>query len=249
VDEFDSHERLIAATKTADVLVGGFPCQDISLAGERAGIDGDRSGLWSAMRRAIGLLRPSYVIVENVPGLLSGDSGRWFGRVLGDLATLGYDAEWHCIQAADIGAPHLRDRVWIVAYTERRQQEDGKARPVRRGERGSSESEKAGGHTDAAIQRCRQGRPRRTPAHAEGRQAEGYIAYAPLLQWEAKLREQQDGAVSGHFGIAWADHLETLRAMDDGLPGNVDALRALGNAVVPQIPEIIGRAIMQAEGR
>jgi DNA (cytosine-5)-methyltransferase 1 len=95
-----------------DVICGGFPCQDISNAGKRAGIDGERSGLWSEFARIIGEVRPRYVIVENVAALL----GRGIERVLGDLAALGYDAEWHCIPASAVGAPHRRDRVWIVAY-------------------------------------------------------------------------------------------------------------------------------------
>src|SRR5574343_1933529 len=94
-----------------DVLCGGFPCQDISNAGKRAGIDGERSGLWAEYARVIGELRPRYVVVENVAALL----GRGLRRVLGDLAALGFDAEWHCIPASAVGAPHRRDRIWIVA--------------------------------------------------------------------------------------------------------------------------------------
>ena len=101
-----------------DVVSGGFPCQDISLAGKGAGIaEGTRSGLWSEYARLIGELRPRYVIVENVAALL----GRGLGRVLGDLAALGYDAEWHCIPASAVGAPHIRDRVWVVAYSHQKQ--------------------------------------------------------------------------------------------------------------------------------
>jgi DNA (cytosine-5)-methyltransferase 1 len=118
-----------------DVITGGFPCQDISAAGKQAGIDETtRSGLWSEIARLVGEIRPRYVIVENVSALLSGPSerrGGWFGRVLGDLAALGYDAEWHSIPASYVGAHHQRDRVWIVAHsndTERRrraQREEG----------------------------------------------------------------------------------------------------------------------------
>jgi len=104
--------RVPVPVSPIDVLVGGFPCQDISVAGKGAGLDGARSGLWSEYARLIGELRPSYVIVENVTALL----GRGVGRVLGDLAALGYDAEWDCIPAAAVGAPHRRDRIWIVAY-------------------------------------------------------------------------------------------------------------------------------------
>ena len=95
-----------------DAIAGGFPCQDISVAGKGAGIGGERSGLWSEYRRLVGELRPSYVIVENVTALL----GRGLSTVLGDLAALGFDCEWHCIPAAAVGAPHRRDRIWIVAY-------------------------------------------------------------------------------------------------------------------------------------
>ena len=96
-----------------DVIVGGFPCQDVSDAGLRAGIDGERSGLWREFARVVRELRPRIVVVENVSGLLV----RGMGRVLGDLADLGYDAEWVRVRASDVGAPHRRGRIFIVAYT------------------------------------------------------------------------------------------------------------------------------------
>lgn len=104
--------RTIERLPNVDVLCGGFPCQDISHAGKREGIDGERSGLWSEFVRIIRLVRPRYVVVENVSALLV----RGMGRVLGDLSASGYDAEWDCIPACAVGAPHRRDRVWIVAY-------------------------------------------------------------------------------------------------------------------------------------
>lgn len=122
-----------------DVLTGGFPCQDVSLAGARAGMrDGTRSGLWSYMAAAIAALRPQLVVIENVRGLLSAPAGkahdvdlescpicvgddrdtdlRALGAVLGDLADLGFDAEWGMLEAASVGAPHRRARVFIVAW-------------------------------------------------------------------------------------------------------------------------------------
>lgn len=121
-----------------DILTGGFPCQDLSLAGKRKGLkNGTRSGLWSEFARAINELKPRLVVIENVRGLLSatatnpelehcpwcmGESGdgepalRALGAVLGDLAELGYDAKWQGIRAADAGAPHNRFRVFIIAY-------------------------------------------------------------------------------------------------------------------------------------
>lgn len=124
------------AVEPIDILTGGFPCQDLSLAGRRAGMrPGTRSGLWADFAKAIAALNPSVVIIENVRGLLSGcaesDLGpcpgcvgdgehrpalRALGRVLGDLADLGFDAEWASLLASDVGAPHGRLRVFVVAY-------------------------------------------------------------------------------------------------------------------------------------
>jgi len=94
-----------------DVVSGGFPCTDISVAGKGAGIDGEASGMWREMARIIHEVEPRFVFVENSPMLTS----RGLGRVLGDLASMGFDAEWGVLGAADIGAPHQRDRIWIVA--------------------------------------------------------------------------------------------------------------------------------------
>jgi DNA (cytosine-5)-methyltransferase 1 len=126
-----------AAVEPVDVLTGGFPCQDLSLAGKRAGLrDGTRSGLWSEFANAIEVLQPRLVVIENVRGLLSatahsdveqcawcmGEAGdgepvlRALGAVLGDLADLGFDARWTGVRAADAGAPHNRFRVFIVAF-------------------------------------------------------------------------------------------------------------------------------------
>ncbi|WP_420869230.1 DNA cytosine methyltransferase [Cupriavidus gilardii] len=102
-----------------DVVAGGFPCQDISAAGGGAGIDGERSGLWSEMARIIREVRPRKVELENSPMLTS----RGLGRVLGDLAEMGFDAEWGVISAADTGAPHLRERIWILAHAVREREQ------------------------------------------------------------------------------------------------------------------------------
>lgn len=94
-----------------DVVSGGFPCQDISAAGKGAGIDGERSGMWREMARIIHEVRPRYAFVENSPMLTS----RGLGTVLGDLSSMGFDARWGVLGAADVGANHQRDRIWIVA--------------------------------------------------------------------------------------------------------------------------------------
>jgi DNA (cytosine-5)-methyltransferase 1 len=96
-----------------DVVCGGFPCQDISSAGGGAGIEGERSGLWSEMARIIGEIRPKFAFMENSPML----TFRGLGRVLGDLSELGYDARWGIVGADNVGGDHIRKRIWILAYT------------------------------------------------------------------------------------------------------------------------------------
>ena len=98
---------------TVDVLCGGFPCQDISSAGKGAGITGERSGLWKEYARLIGEMRPKFVFAENSPLLRT----RGLGVVLEDLAAMGYDARWGVLGACHVGAPHKRDRMWVLAYT------------------------------------------------------------------------------------------------------------------------------------
>ena len=97
---------------SVDVLCGGFPCQDISAAGKGAGITGERSGLWKEYARLIGEMRPKFVFAENSPLLRT----RGLGVVLEDLASLGYHARWGVLGARDVGAPHKRDRIWILGY-------------------------------------------------------------------------------------------------------------------------------------
>lgn len=171
-----------------DVICGGFPCQDISSQGLRAGLAGERSGLWSEIARLLGELRPAYAIVENVSDLLA----RGFGEVLGDLASIGFNAEWHCIPAGYVGAPHQRDRLWIIAYPEEEQ-----------------------------------------------RVHQSYFG-------EAAQRLSHNAFASWGAG-AWNAPTSRVRRMDDGLPDCIQRIECLGNAVVPQIPEMIGYAILEAE--
>lgn len=111
-----------------DIVSGGFPCQDISSAGRGAGIEGERSGLWSEFARIIGEVGPRFVFVENSPMLV----GRGLGRVLGDLASLGFDAEWGVLGADDAGAPHRRERIWILAHSpSNRYRQGGEIRDLR----------------------------------------------------------------------------------------------------------------------
>jgi DNA (cytosine-5)-methyltransferase 1 len=109
VREFDGTEW----RGLVDVVSGGFPCQDISCAGKRAGIEGEQSGLWREMARVVRDVRPRFVLVENSAIL----TVRGLGIVLGDLASLGFDARWGVLSAAGVGAPHLRERIWILAHS------------------------------------------------------------------------------------------------------------------------------------
>jgi len=171
-----------------DCIVGGFPCQDISLAGPGEGLGGDRSGLWFEFARLIGEIRPQYAIVENVAALL----GRGLGDVLGSLAALGYDAEWNCIPASYAGARQLRDRVWIVAYPQRNSVQGG-----------------------ANI----------TAAWCQEPREEQLARLVQPCAWPTISGARDLG--TGH-----------------GVPNGIHRNKGLGNAVVPQIPELIGRAIL-----
>lgn len=111
-ERFADVRQVKAGIAVPDLVCGGFPCQDVSQAGSGAGLDGERSGLWSEYARVIAVLRPRFVVVENVAALRR----RGLGRVLGTLASCGYDATWDCIPAAAVGAPHWRDRLFVVAW-------------------------------------------------------------------------------------------------------------------------------------
>lgn len=101
---------------SVDVICGGFPCQDVSVAGKRLGLRGERSTLWDEFYRIICEIRPRWVVIENTMGLLSSDEGEFFAKILREISQAGYDAEWHTLSACAFGAPHTRERVFIVAY-------------------------------------------------------------------------------------------------------------------------------------
>lgn len=221
----DVRELRGADLEPVDVLCGGFPCQDISVAGRGAGIAGERSGLWSEYARLVGELRPRYVLVENVSALLA----RGLGRVLGDLAESGYDAEWDCLPAAAFGAPHLRDRLWLVAYPSgaRRRQITGGAL----GDEGE-DAWWAAWHD-----------------HEPGGTRQGLGALPdPPQQWRMPIRRFQ--LPEGSEGARHLFHRApepSLSRVDARIPRRMDRTSALGNALVPQIAEWIGRRIMTYE--
>jgi DNA (cytosine-5)-methyltransferase 1 len=203
---------------SVDLIAGGFPCQDISNAGKRAGIDGERSGLWSEFHRIICELRPRFVLVENVAALL----GRGMGRVLGDLAASGYDAEWDVLPASAFGAPHIRERVFILAYTAhvgtgRRQQF-------------KESSEDAGYVADAFS----------AGLSVASRAGIRVLSKSPESFSRCELCRRVT-----ETGRAWEVE-PTVGRVANGIPDRVDQIRGLGNAVVPQVAEWIGRRILEA---
>lgn len=173
-----------------DVLAGGFPCQDLSVAGRRAGIDGERSGLWSHYARLIGVLRPRFVLIENVTGLLDNEPMR---RVLGDLSALRFDAEWRVLRASQFGAPHERERAFVVAYSD-----------------SLSGAKGMGNFSNRAGSIFGGSNPKRN----------GF----------------------------WLQASNLASRMGDGVPDQLYIPRGegLGNAVVPQVAECIGRRIIEA---
>jgi DNA (cytosine-5)-methyltransferase 1 len=258
-----SRARLAAdGLADVDVICGGFPCQDISFAGRRAGLEGARSGLWGEYQRLVGELRPRFVIVENVPGLLS----LGMGTVCGDLAALGYDAVWDCIPASAVGAPHRRDRVWIIAHAEcheLRQQpgrgsgtgragaafpgEHGAAQPVADTDfQGLEERRGLTGDDGAECETAVGGRASMADSQST-RRGEGCRILNGMHGAQSGGRPRQSGGSDHDFAGWWQSEPDVGRVAH-GVPARVDRLKGLGNAVVPQIPELIGRAILAAEG-
>jgi len=187
-----------------NVVCGGFPCQDISAANVGgAGLRGGRSGLWAEFFRIISEIKPRYAIIENVPALRR----RGLCRVLADLRSIRYDAEWHIISAADVGAPHLRERLWIVAYP-------------------------AGVDREMLSIESHLGAENAMEGGQEARLYAGRISNPVFLD------------PTGRSLLEIPQRI----LLADGVPGEVGPfLRMYGNAVVPQIPEAIGRAIIEYE--
>jgi DNA (cytosine-5)-methyltransferase 1 len=192
-----------------DVIAGGFPCQDISAAGLGAGLSGSRSGLWFQFHRLIKEIQPRYAVIENVSALRS----RGLDQVLRSLAEIGYDAEWHCIPANAVGAPHQRDRIWIVAYPQSVISDE-------RGHinyQGAQEVQQPSGRVCSFLAQPQHGR-------------KSIFCENSFFQNDSVWPVEPSMGRVAH-----------------GVPNRVDRLKQLGNAVVPQIPELIGRAIMEYE--
>lgn len=220
-----------------DLICGGFPCQDISVAGPKKGLAGKRSGLWFEYWRLINEIRPKYVIIENVANLRN----LGLARVLKDLRAIGYNAEWHIISACSIGAPHRRERIWIIAYS------------MFSGLQGH------GGHGGP-------GEARKTRMEGEARSGamrplkKGFVTYPDDIRLgpassPAQEKQEWRSKTAARFRPLFRQIFSVEPAIcrgNDGFPRGVDGprkqqIKQLGNAVVPQIPQTIGEAILEYE--
>ena len=205
-----------------DVVSGGFPCQDISAAGKGAGITGARSGMWSHMARIIGEVRPRFVFVENSPVLTS----RGLGTVLGDLAAMGYDARWGVLGAIDAGAPHKRERIWIVADA-MRQRNWGKAgKPDGADE--EIRSDGIGGSHEAINQSADVADANR-----------GRLQQRDTREW---IVPESDKSGEGRRGEWWQSEPDVGRVANV-VAARVDRLRCLGNGQVPAVAALAWRTL------
>lgn len=230
IKELTGHEL-----ETVDLIAGGFPCQPVSLAGKRLGQSDDR-WLWPELIRIVRVVRPRFVLLENVPGLLV----RGLSDVLGDLAASGYDAEWDCLPAAAVGAPHLRDRIFIVAYARclgvQQRRAGGNVARTAGTAKSQTHERQWGGH---ATVDCR--------AVGAGSDA---LANSSGARWDgtgAVFAGTPDcsGALSQSSRSSWWATEPDVGRVAYGVPARMDRLRGLGNAVVPAVVEHIGRRIVE----
>jgi len=209
-----------------DVVSGGFPCQDISAAGKGEGIDGKRSGMWGEMARIIYEVQPRFVFVENSPMLTS----RGLGRVLADLATMGFDAQWGVLGAADVGANHQRDRIWIVAKQMGNAYNNGQiATKIRKSINEGSNNSKAWPQQTGKFEGSSKQYAQMANTSNEGLQRHGNKGI------NDKGIEQEGFARIGVIGRCrnWWQIEPNVDRVVDGLATRVDRIKAIGNGQVP----------------
>lgn len=209
-----------------DILCGGFPCQDISLANNKGeGLNGKKSGLWFEMGRLVCELRPRIVVMENVAAITI----RGLDRVLGSLAEMGYDAEWGIISARDMGAPHLRKRWFCVAYLSNSMRERSRQAMYRRPPQDDSPGQKILGRRSPSC--------KKTLSHSDGT----FAQRSQLPGGEKERSINAPGYTPWSKGYSGSEFLR----MVDGISYRLDKnrLKALGNAIVPQCSELIGQYI------
>ena len=200
-----------------EVICAGFPCQDISYAGAGAGLHGERSGLFFEAIRVVRQLRPRVILLENVAALLT----RGLDQVLGTLAEIGFDAEWHCIPAAAVGAPHIRDRIFVLGYANSQSKST-----LSINDETSWLSKNAAYANSTRLSQWNEQRSNRTSTNA-------IISRRELERARTTHRRQQWQAEPGVGRVA------------DGISNRVDRLKGLGNAVVPQVAQLIGEHVVR----
>ena len=221
---------------SADVVCGGFPCQDISTAGKQAGIkQGTRSGLFYELMRVIRLVQPQYVILENVAAILANG----LDTVLGELAASGFDAEWACIPASAVGACHQRDRWWLIAYPSGQQCDGSELTNATESTRAAAEFENGNGKDAANTDDIRLSGSQLPLPSLHGCDTRGKTQ---LGHRQAPWSQRWANGSTGYQPLTpdWRSYVSkpVLRRGDDGLSGRVDRLKALGNSVVPQVAAI-----------
>ena len=260
-----THERLAAdRLGRIDLICGGFPCQPWSVAGQQRGAEDDRD-LWPVMASLIEKLRPRWVVGENVRGFVSEPLG--LQRSLSDLEGLGYQAAPFVIPACAVDAPHRRDRVWIIANRKSNRRDEGKQNTRRRG-KGNGERQKqrlrngsralahasqlqrdgGGEHTEQGERQVSKSGKRGGAddvAYTDSTSEQGGRLPSGIHPQHADA-DSGSNAVRGETSFQWLPEPGVGRVAN-GIPRRVDRLKALGNAVVPQIPEMIGYAILEAE--
>ena len=294
--EKDIKECSAKNLKAVDLICGGFPCQDISQAGRGAGLAGEKSGLWFEMLRVIGDLRPRWVLVENV----SAFAQRGLSTAVSGLSEIGYDCEWSIVSAEDVGAPHIRKRLWLIGRHTNSQSKSAQPVNAKASSRLSkfiNQSSSAGAHcksdsqpadTNSKRLESRAERPHgqlsnkqerdagqmgEKISHTNSERSKGRHSQRAKQNRQKKAdtalpfcanvsdtnsdRLQDSGQGRTETGTAygssqrsgrewWAAEPDICRVAH-GIPKRVDRLRCLGNAVVPQVVEAIGRCIIEAD--
>ena len=208
-----------------DVVSGGFPCQDISAAGRGGGIEAERSGMWKEMARIIGEVRPRYAFVENSPMLTS----RGLGTVLRDLAQMGFDAEWGVLSAADVGANHKRERIWILAYSNsnsnfrQKPRSAGLQNKAKRKPRTQNSSTWQSSRTSSLLRQ-----------DALQRHEESNLAYSSCKDVERQCKPFRVQEARNTIGSSsWWEIEPNVDRVANGVAARVDRLKAIGNGQVP----------------
>ena len=224
------------------IMSGGFPCQDISVAGKGKGLIDEngnktRSGLWYEYQRGISILRPRFAIMENVGALLT----RGMSSVIGSLSEVGYNAEWGSISAASVGAWHKRERIWIIAYPDNNGPHEPKNRQSdnQRNDRGEARTQSikqfkgcdiSGESGNANV------------SNSNNERLEGRQDTRGVKESGKKRKQQPKRQSKSHGGNYWSTEPSVGR-LAHGVPNRVDRLKGLGNAIVPQIAEMLFRKI------